>query len=73
MKLSESELNILAHGARDARGVISEPMKRSNFDKPEKRMAKLTAMGLVTPNAHGDWYITDAGRSVVTAEKTRAR
>lgn len=63
-KLSQHEVAALRQGARHEDGVI-RPNKMSNFDKPEKRMAKLVTLGLATANAHGDWYITQAGRDAL--------
>lgn len=66
MKLSNQERNNLTEGARHPKGLIY-PMRMSNFDKPEKRMEKLAAAGLVTrAEERGFWKITDAGRSAVT-------
>lgn len=63
-KLTGHDVAALQLGARHRDGVIN-PARSSNFDRPEKRMAKLVAMGLAEPNAHGDWYITEAGRKAV--------
>lgn len=72
MKLTPHDIAVLKEGARHPDGVMSLPMKRSNFDKPEKRMWKLVAAGLATPSPFNDWYITEAGRSLATAEQNRA-
>ncbi len=64
MKLTRHDVHTLEQGARHINGVI-KPSRWSNFDKPEKRMAKLVEAGLAEPSAHGDWYITDAGRSAL--------
>lgn len=66
VKLTVHDLNALRQGARHPDGVIN-PMRRSNFDNPGKRMAKLVACGLATKNPHGDWYITEAGRAAITS------
>lgn len=64
--LSHAEQCALRHAARDKRGIIEHPMKMSNFDKPERRMEKLTGLGLLVPSGHGGWFITDAGREWVS-------
>lgn len=60
----ERYLARLSAGCSHRDGVITAGVKLSNFDKPEGRMAKLVALGLAIPNAHGDWYITANGRRV---------
>ncbi len=67
MKIDEHDVSILQRGAAHPDGVMQAPMKRSNFDKPERRMAKLVEAGLATANIHGDWYITGKGRDVALA------
>lgn len=64
-KLTGRDVIALRDGVRHPDGVM-RPSPASNYDRPEKRMAKLVAAGLATPNAHGDWYITDFGRRVVS-------
>jgi hypothetical protein len=69
-KITEHDVRILQRGAAHPDGVIALPMKLSNFDKPERRMAKLVEAGLATANIHGDWYITGKGRDVARAGGT---
>lgn len=64
-RLTEKDKAVLKEGAAHRDGVI-KPKKWSNFDRPEKRMAKLVEIGCAIPNAHGDWYITPTGRLAVT-------
>jgi predicted transcriptional regulator len=65
MKLTSQERNNLNQGARHPKGLIY-PMRMSNFDKPERRMEKLAAAGLVTKaEERGFWKITDEGRKAV--------
>lgn len=64
-KLTNQERNNLSQGTRHPKGLIY-PMRMSNFDKPEKRMQKLMAAGLVEPaKERGFWKITDAGRAAI--------
>lgn len=65
--LTSHDRATLRQGAAHRDGVI-RPVKSSNFDRTDKRMAKLVQMGLAIPNAHGDWYITDAGREALTSQ-----
>lgn len=65
-KLTSHDLDVLRAGARHPDGVI-RPSRKSNFDRPERRMVKLVAAGLAEPSPHGDWYITDAGRNCLKA------
>lgn len=65
MKLTSQERHNLDQGARHPDGLIY-PMRMSNFDKPEKRMEKLTGLGLVeATDKRGFWKITDAGRAAI--------
>lgn len=67
MKLTNQERNNLNQGARHPKGLIY-PMRMSNFDKPERRMKKLAAAGLVVKaDERGFWKITDAGRAAITS------
>lgn len=64
-ELTDKDIAILKEGAAHRDGVI-KPKKWSNFDRPEKRMAKLVALGCAFGIAHGDWYITPTGRLAIT-------
>lgn len=65
-KLTAHDITVLREGVRHPNGVM-RPMPKSNFDRPEKRMAKLVKLGCAIPNPHGDWYITQTGRDVIRA------
>ncbi len=68
MKLSSQERHNLDQGARHPDGLIY-PMRMSNFDKPEKRMAKLMGLGLVeATDKRGYWKITEAGRQCLAQQ-----
>lgn len=62
-KLTEGDIRLLRQGAAHMHGVIS-PMA-GRFNNGERRIEKLVRIGLATPNPHGDWYITDAGRAAI--------
>ena len=64
VKLTTHDIAALREGAAHPDGVM-RPVRKSNFDKPEKRMAKLVAAGLATPSPFNDWYITDKGRAAL--------
>lgn len=67
--LTEQEVRALEYGARHPDGVIAFLgcgvgvgfMRRAH----DKRMQNLVARGLAEPSAHGDHYITEAGRETL--------
>jgi hypothetical protein len=64
-KLSVTDIRTLERGARHRNGVIDFWGDGSGFGKRnhDARMVRFVTLGLATPNAHGDHYITDAGRA----------
>lgn len=64
INLTEPRLRIL-RGASGPAGIVTRSFNIGLEATSEKRnMAALVAAGLLRENAHGDWYITDAGREV---------
>lgn len=66
MKLTENQLRILREGARHPDGVV-RPAIAAGFAgvTTRRNIASLARQGLIVPNAHGDHYITDAGRAAI--------
>lgn len=69
MRLTEARLRTLRHGANDPNGVIKAPYL-TGFERVSwlRSADALCEAGLITANAHGDWYITDAGRAALAQE-----
>jgi DNA-binding MarR family transcriptional regulator len=66
--LTKTQIGMLQQGAAHRDGVV-RPLARTNYDKAnaKRALADLEASGLIEPNAHGDHYITDAGRDALAA------
>lgn len=66
VRLTEHELADLARSTRHPDGVfrIDGPRGLRHASKT-RSAAKMEKAGLIEPNAHGDWYVTDAGRARV--------
>lgn len=67
MKLNDRQKGILRRAAAHPDGVANPAADISGFGRKNgyATMAVLKREGLIIPNAHGDWYITDAGRAAV--------
>ena len=68
-KLSKTQTGLLKSGAAHRDGVV-RPIQRTNYDRAnaKRALAGLEAAGFIVPNAHGDHYITDAGRAAIANE-----
>jgi len=67
LRLSVTKVRLLQDGAAHPDGVIRGG-GRTGFDRHRIKvaLADLEAAGLIVPNAHGDHYITDAGREAAS-------
>lgn len=64
VKLTEIELADLKRACAHRDGVFTINSPRGLRHASKTRSAqKMVAAGLLEPNAHGDWYVTDAGRA----------
>lgn len=64
--LTERQASILREGAAHRDGVV-RPSIYPGFEGVTTRRSvkKLESLGLIEPNAHGDHYITEAGRAAI--------
>lgn len=64
IELTIRERRALEDAAKHPHGVfkLSAPMNGLGKAANERSAKKLVDGGLIVPNAHGDWYITDEGR-----------
>lgn len=62
--LTLREKRTLEEAAKHPNGVFRPWSAMNGLAKAanERSVEKLIAAGLIEPNAHGDWYITEAGR-----------
>lgn len=61
-KLTENQVKILREGTRHRDGVVRPSIAAGYAGVVTRRnVARLEALGLIIPNAHGDHYITEAG------------
>ena len=66
--LTENEIRDLATACRHPDGVFRINSPRGlRYASKERSARKMVAAGLIEPNAHGDWYVTQAGRDLVAA------
>lgn len=68
-RLTNRRLAILQQGAFNEVGRVQMPYRTGLDAVSWRRNAQyLVDQGLLEPNAHGDWYITDAGRAALSPD-----
>lgn len=66
MNLTDAQMKFLESASQNDALRIDGPRGLRRAAK-ERMVNRLCVMGLVIPNAHGDWYITPAGRAALAS------
>lgn len=73
-RLTEMEILDLSKACRHPDGVFRIDSPRGlRYASKERSAHKMVTAGLIEPNAHGDWYVTQAGRDLVAARQAADR